>query len=140
VEFVKNKNKTAIQKTVPGITPGRTFFLNLRFFGEEFYDTLQDKVFPNAYHEPYYFECVYGLFPDTKQLSIEFTVAIMGIILSFNGWHAFAFGQAFELPLNGHLVTAKFALENPLVFPAAHRKDALAFLGKQKLLSRKGGR
>jgi hypothetical protein len=90
------------------------FFLDLRYFGEQFYDFFQDKV-EDAYSKSYYFLAHYTDFHDSKSLKVRVSVPLRKQVIVFNGYAYALYGQVSQLPLNGTLVDAAFAALFPCV-------------------------
>jgi hypothetical protein len=98
---------------VPAI-PMQEFYLDLRYFGEKYYDDFQDVV-PDAYSRRYFFLARFGTFQDSRQLKIDVRVPLRKQTILFNGYAYALYGKQLELPLDSVLVDADFAKRTPCV-------------------------
>ena len=90
------------------------FYLPLRYFGEKFYDSLQD-LFKDAYSQEYYYQAVYENFTDNRRLKVKVSVHVRSLKLIFNGVAYALYGQQDELPNGAVLVDREFLKNNPAV-------------------------
>jgi hypothetical protein len=98
---------------VPAIV-AQEFYLDLRYFGETYYDTFQDTT-ADAYSRRYFFLARYGQFHDARQLKIMVLIPLRKQTILFNGYSYALYGQQRELPQDGVLVDAEFAKHTPCV-------------------------
>jgi hypothetical protein len=95
-------------------TPSSEFYLDLRYFGEKFYDDFQDTT-ADAYSRRYFFLARFGQFTDNRQLKIVVLIPLRKQTVQFNGYAYALYGQQSELPPDGVLVDAGFSKHTPCV-------------------------
>ena len=98
---------------VPAV-PMTEFYLDLRYFGEAYYDTFQDTT-ADAYSRRYFFLARYGQFHGAHQLKIAVLILLRKQTVLFNGYAYALYGKQTELPPDGVLVDAEFAKKTPCV-------------------------
>jgi hypothetical protein len=101
-------------KTIPAVYLHQVFYLPLRFFGENFYDSFQD-LFKDAYSQDYYYKAVYTDYHDLSRRKIKVTVPERNLKLVLNGAQFTMYGQQQELPRHAILVDRDFLKNNPAV-------------------------
>jgi hypothetical protein len=101
-------------KVIPIEYLHRKFYLPLRFFGENFYDSFQD-LFKDAYSTDYYYKAVYTDYHDLARRKIIVTVPDRSLKLILNGAQVAMYGQQEELPRNAIIVDRDFLKNNPAV-------------------------
>jgi len=104
--------------------PGKTFFLELRYFGSIYYDDI--TVPPeDLYRLQYFFKCTYTEWV-REPLVISVLCHVPNIRLVFNGYDVVTWGHVFVLPSTAVLVDAVFATKHPEVLacpvPASSRR------------------
>jgi hypothetical protein len=101
-------------KVIPVDNLHQKFYLPLRFFGENFYDSFQD-LFKDAYSKDYYYQAVYNDYHDLSRRRIKVTVPARSLNLVLNGSQLAMYGQQQELPNDAILVDRDFLKNNPAV-------------------------
>jgi hypothetical protein len=109
-----------LNSAVLPVTPRTTFFLPLRYYGEEFYDKFQDSI-PDAYGREYVMAAEYLDFTTASQLKINVHVPLRNEHLIFNGYLVDAYGCLQTLRSDNVLVDAAFAADFPFVLPKARK-------------------
>jgi RNase H-like domain found in reverse transcriptase len=98
---------------IPAI-PTTEFFLDLRYFGEKYYDDFQDTT-ADAYSRRYFFLARFGQFQDTRHIKISVLIPLRKQTAIFNGYAYALYGTQKELPPDGVLVDAEFSKHTPCV-------------------------
>ena len=98
---------------IPAI-PTTEFFLDLRYFGEKYYDDFQDTT-ADAYSRRYFFLARFGQFQDTRHIKIPVLIPLRKQTVLFNGYAYALYGTQKELPPDGVLVDAEFSKHTPCV-------------------------
>jgi hypothetical protein len=115
---IEAKRRVRELNSKPIVLPkSKTFYLNIRFFGETYYDTFQDSV-PDAYHIDYVMLANYLDFHNAHHKTVYINVPLIREQIKFTGYFVETFGRLSKLPAGTVLVDKDFAALYPCVIPS----------------------
>jgi hypothetical protein len=112
-----------LNSTPISIEPKSQFYLNLRFYGENFYDTFQDSC-SDAYHVDYVIPAFYQDFDTAKKSSILVKVPLRRDELKFNGYLVETYGRLVTVPAGTVVVDKVLIRAHPCLLSSPRAKSS----------------